>query len=154
MKLLVRSEDQDRAVTRLHELFHFSTDWAAEIRFVHGDFVWDSELIKNPLELFEGPLVLAMHNEHSLAKFLVDRYGFAFLCDGQVKTDTELSHLGQPLEVMGTDIPQIRVQPLAVVEHFDVIDHIIPRFLPRGIVPPCGTLPLDTPKEPLGHGVV
>jgi hypothetical protein len=76
------------------------------------------------------------------------------LCDGQVKTDTALSHLGQPLEVLGTDIPQIRVQPLAVVEQFEVIDHRIPRFLPRGLVPQCGTLPLDTPHEPLGHGVV
>jgi hypothetical protein len=26
-------------------------------------------------------------------------------CDGQVKTDTELSHPGQLLEVIGTDIP-------------------------------------------------
>ena len=75
-------------------------------------------------------------------------------CDGQVKTDSELRHPGQPLEVIGTDIPQIRVQPLAVVEHFDVIDHIIPRFLPRGIAPPGRTLPLDTSEEPLGHGIV
>jgi hypothetical protein len=46
------------------------------------------------------------------------------------------------------------VQSLAVVEHFAVLDHFIPRFLPRGIVPQCGTLPLDPPTEPLGHGVV
>jgi hypothetical protein len=32
---------------------------------------------------------------------------FGSACDGQVKTDTELSYPGQPLEVMGTDIPQI-----------------------------------------------
>ena len=28
-------------------------------------------------------------------------------CGGQVKTDTELSNPGYPLEVIGTDIPQI-----------------------------------------------
>ena len=30
-------------------------------------------------------------------------------CDGQVKTDTELSFPGQPCEVIGTNIPQIRM---------------------------------------------
>jgi hypothetical protein len=75
-------------------------------------------------------------------------------CDGQVKTDIELSHPAQPLEVIGTDIPQIRVQSLAVVEHLDVLDHVIPRFLPRGIVPQGRTLPLYTPEEPLGHCIV
>ena len=75
-------------------------------------------------------------------------------CDGQVKTDIELSHPAQPLEVMGTDIPHIRVPSLAVGEHLEVLDHIIPRFLPRGIVPQGRTLPLDTPAEPLGHGIV
>jgi hypothetical protein len=38
-----------------------------------------------------------------LLKYISD----AFVCDGQVKTDTELSNPGQPLEVIGTDIPQI-----------------------------------------------
>jgi Protein of unknown function DUF262 len=31
------------------------------------------------------------------------------VCGGQVKTDTELSFPGQPLEVIGTNIPQIRM---------------------------------------------
>ncbi len=31
------------------------------------------------------------------------------LCDGQVKTDTELSYSGQPFEIIRTDIPQIRM---------------------------------------------
>jgi hypothetical protein len=79
---------------------------------------------------------------------------YAWRCDGQVKTDIELSHPAQPLEVIGTDIPQIRVQSLAVVEHLDVLDHVIPRFLPRGIVPQGRTLPLYTPEEPLGHCIV
>jgi hypothetical protein len=30
-----------------------------------------------------------------------------YSCDGQVKTDTELSYPGQYLDVIGTDIPQI-----------------------------------------------
>ena len=30
-------------------------------------------------------------------------------CDGQVKTDTELSYSGQPFEIIRTDIPQIRM---------------------------------------------
>jgi len=36
-------------------------------------------------------------------------------CDGQVKSDTALSRAGQSLEVIGTNIPQLRMQPLVVV---------------------------------------
>jgi predicted nucleic acid-binding protein len=64
------------------------------------------------------------------------------ICSGQVKTDTQLSNIGYPLEVIGTDIPERRVQPRAIVEHLDVIDHIIPRFLTRGIVTQSRALPL------------
>jgi hypothetical protein len=63
-------------------------------------------------------------------------------CSGQVKPDTQLSNMGYPLEVIGTDIPERRVQPRAIVEHLDVIDHIIPRFLTRGIVTQRRALPL------------
>ena len=75
-------------------------------------------------------------------------------CSGQVKTDTQLSHMGYPLEVMGTDIPERRVQPRAIGEHLDVIDHIIPRFLPRGLVTQRRALPLEAPTEPFHDGII
>ena len=75
-------------------------------------------------------------------------------CDGPVKTDMEVSHPAQPLEVMGTDRPQRRVQALAVVAHLEGLAHVISCFLPRGIVPQGRTLPLDPPEAPLGHGIV
>ena len=56
------------------------------------------------------------------------------ICGGQVKTDTELSFPGQPLEVIGTNRPPIRLEPLAVVEHLDVVKHLVPRLLAGGIV--------------------
>jgi hypothetical protein len=62
-------------------------------------------------------------------------------CSGQVKTDTQLSNIGYPLEVIGTDIPERRVQPRAIVEHLDVIDHLIARFLTRGLVTQSRALP-------------
>jgi hypothetical protein len=62
-------------------------------------------------------------------------------CSGQVKTDTQLSNIGYPLEVIGTDIPERRVQPRAIVEHRDVIDHLIARFLTRGLVTQSRALP-------------
>ena len=67
---------------------------------------------------------------------------FGDWCSGQVKMDTQLSNIGYPLEVIGTDIPERRVQPHAIVEHLDVIDHIIARFLTRGIVTQSRALPL------------
>jgi hypothetical protein len=62
-------------------------------------------------------------------------------CSGQVKTDTQLSNIGYPLEVIGTDIPERRVQPRAIVEHLDVIEHLIARFLTRGLVTQSRALP-------------
>lgn len=65
----------------------------------------------------------------------------AMLCSGQGKTDTELSGLEHSLVGIGTDIAQIRVQPRAVVKHFDIVDHIIPRFLPGGLPAMRGPFP-------------
>jgi integrase len=55
-------------------------------------------------------------------------------CCGQGKTDTEFNNPSTFLICIGTDIPEIRVLPSAVVEHLDVVDHIISRFLACGIV--------------------
>ena len=69
-------------------------------------------------------------------------------CSGQGKTDTPLSNFGEPLEVIGTDLPERRVQPRAVVKHLDVIDHSIPRFLTRGIGTQSRARALSAPQEP------
>jgi TIR domain len=57
------------------------------------------------------------------------------LCCGQGKTDTQLSTPSTFCIVIGTDIPEIRVLPPAVVEHLDGSDHIVSRLLTRGVVP-------------------
>jgi hypothetical protein len=46
------------------------------------------------------------------------------------------------------------VLPFAVVEHFDVIHYVIPRFLPGRILTMRGPLPLETAKKPFGHGII
>ena len=53
---------------------------------------------------------------------------------GQVKTDTQLSCLGDLFVRIGTDIPEIRMFAPTAIEHLDVIHHVIPRFLPRHII--------------------
>jgi hypothetical protein len=46
------------------------------------------------------------------------------------------------------------MEPLAVVDHRDVVKHLIPRLLAAGIVTERRALTLETAKEPLGHGMV
>jgi hypothetical protein len=46
------------------------------------------------------------------------------------------------------------MSPIAVVEHLDVVKHIIPRLLAGGIVTERRALTRETAKEPLGHGLV
>src|SRR5215510_9748311 len=75
-------------------------------------------------------------------------------CSGQGKTDTELSGLEHSLVGIGTDIAQIRVQPRAVVKHFDIVNHIIPRFLPGGILAMSGPFPFQTPEESFGDCII
>ena len=75
-------------------------------------------------------------------------------CCGQVKTDSRLSNLCQSLEFIGTDIPEIRMLPLAVGEHLDVIDHIIPRFLACCLVTMGSPLAFETSEEALRHRIV
>lgn len=58
----------------------------------------------------------------------------AVLCAGQVKTDTKLSNQSKFFILIGTNIPEIRVLPSAVVEHLNVIDNIVLRFLPGGVI--------------------
>jgi hypothetical protein len=55
-------------------------------------------------------------------------------CSGQGKTDAEASNCGYRLEVSGTDIPERRVPPRAIVEHLAGSDPTVPRFLTRGLV--------------------
>jgi hypothetical protein len=55
-------------------------------------------------------------------------------CCGQGKTDTQLSNPSKFLIFIGTDIPEIRVLPSAVVEHLDVSDNIVARLLTRGVI--------------------
>jgi site-specific recombinase XerD len=57
-----------------------------------------------------------------------------YLCCGQGKTDTQLSNPSKFLIFIGTDIPEIRVLPSAVVEHLDVSDNIVARLLTRGVI--------------------
>ena len=55
-------------------------------------------------------------------------------CSGQVKTDTQLSGTRNVFILIGAHIPKIRMLPLTVGEHFDVIDYIIASFLPRLVI--------------------
>jgi hypothetical protein len=64
------------------------------------------------------------------------------LCNGQGKTDTLVSNCGEPREVRGTDIPERHVHSRAVIAPLEVIEHIIPRFLRRGLVTQRGALTL------------
>lgn len=75
-------------------------------------------------------------------------------CNGQGKTDTELSGLAQGLVFIGTDIPEIRMLPRAVVEHLDGINDVMPRFLPGRILAMGRPCSLETAEEPRGHGVI
>lgn len=42
----------------------------------------------------------------------------------------------------------------AVVEHFDIIDHVLFGFLPCGITTMLGLIALEASKEALGDGIV
>jgi hypothetical protein len=55
-------------------------------------------------------------------------------CCGQGKTDTQLSNPSKFLIFIGTDIPEIRVLPSAVVEHLDVSDNIVARLSTRSVI--------------------
>ena len=59
-----------------------------------------------------------------------------------------------PLEVMGTDLPERQVQPRARGAPLDVIDHLIPHFLTRGLVPQSRVLPREAPKAPVHDGMI
>ena len=76
---------------------------------------------------------------HSKQSFRVSTSGSSSLaivwsCCGQGKTDTQLSNPSKFLIFIGTDIPEIRVLPSAVVEHLDVSDNIVARLLTRGVI--------------------
>ena len=75
-------------------------------------------------------------------------------CCGQVKTDTQLSCLGDFFVRIGTDIPEIRMFAPTVIEHFDVIHHVIPRFLPRHIIALRRALTLQAAEKPLCDRIV
>jgi hypothetical protein len=75
-------------------------------------------------------------------------------CSGQVKMDTKLSHLPKCFVFIGADIPQIRMLPPTVVEHLDIIDHIIAGFLPCRVIPMRRTFALQATQKPLRHCIV
>jgi hypothetical protein len=75
-------------------------------------------------------------------------------CCGQGKTDTELSNPSNFLIFIGTDIPEIRVLPSAVVEHLDVRDNIVSCLLTRGVISVRRPLAFETAKEAFGHGII
>jgi hypothetical protein len=76
------------------------------------------------------------------------------VCCGQGKTDTELSNIRQHLVVPRADRAQIRVQPLAVIEHLDVIDDVNSHFLSGHLMAQIGAFAFQTAKGALGHGMV
>ena len=55
-------------------------------------------------------------------------------CSGQGKKDTKLSYQSTFFVVVRTDIPKIRMLPPAVIEHLDIIDDVVFRFLTRGVI--------------------
>ena len=75
-------------------------------------------------------------------------------CCGQVKTDTQLSCLSDVFVRIGTDIPEIRMFAPTVIEHLDVIHHVIPRFLPRPIIALRCALTLQAAEKPLCDCIV
>ena len=66
----------------------------------------------------------------------------------------QLSKTSQFLIFIGTDIPEVRVLPSAIVKHFDVSDHLVSRLLTRGVITIRCPLACYTAKESLGHGIV
>ena len=56
------------------------------------------------------------------------------MCSGQGKTDTQLSNQSKLFICIGTNIPQIRMFPSAIVEHLDVINDIVPCLLTCGVI--------------------
>jgi hypothetical protein len=75
-------------------------------------------------------------------------------CCGQVKTDTQLSCLSDVFVRIGTDIPEIRMFVPTVIEHLDVIHHVIPRLLPRHIIALRRALTLQAAEKPLCDRIV
>ena len=71
--------------------------------------------------------------EHISRKWGIVMQGVCPDCCGQGKTDTRLSHPSTFFIFLGTDIPEIRVLPSAVVAHLDVRDHIVSRLSTRGV---------------------
>ena len=71
-----------------------------------------------------------------------------------MKTDTQLSCLGDFFVRIGTDIPEIRMFAPTVIEHLDVIHHVIPRFLPRHIIALRRALTLQAAEKPLCDRIV
>jgi hypothetical protein len=55
-------------------------------------------------------------------------------CSGQVKTDTQLSNQSKLFIGLGTNIPEIRMLPSALVAHLDVINDNVPCLLTRGVI--------------------
>ena len=58
------------------------------------------------------------------------------------------------LEIGRGEISQGRVQPLAIVEDFDVLEHLPMRLLARGFQPMQAQLALERAEETLPGGVV
>jgi hypothetical protein len=63
-------------------------------------------------------------------------------CSGQVKTDTQLSCLGEFFVYIRADIPKIRMFTPTVVEHLNIVDDVITGFLARQILTLRRTLAL------------
>jgi hypothetical protein len=75
-------------------------------------------------------------------------------CSGQVKTDTKLSCLGDYFVLIGTDISKVRMFTPTVVEHLDIIDHVITGLLTRPIRALRRALTLQAAEKSLHDRIV
>lgn len=65
-----------------------------------------------------------------------------------------MSHLLPPFELDGRQHPVPRMFTLRIIEHLDVIEHVLPRFLAGSIGSPSDPLALEQVEEALGDGIV
>ena len=103
-------------------------------------FRWDWPTVINRMQV---------QNHFSLS-FIKDKAN----CSGQGKTDTKLSRPDDFFIRIGTNIPEIRMLAPTVVEHLDIIDEVITRFLTRPVVALRRTLALHAAKKPLCYRIV
>ena len=65
-----------------------------------------------------------------------------------------MSHLLPPFELDRRQHAVPRMLALRVIEHLDVIEHILPGFLAGSIGPPSDPFTLEQVEEALGDGIV